>query len=121
MNFIKKLFSGNMNVDAMLGICVHDPDIFLESPSNVKDTAMKSLGQLFKGYTLSPNAKVSYLISQGNLSFVESEKKASKDLPEQLKEYILNIGLKPEEYEFKYSSENLRDDIKVLWGIAIKN
>ena len=124
MSFLNNIFggnkSGNKSVDAMIAICVHDPDVYLQPPTNVKDIAIQTLERLFKGYTLSSNAKVAYLISQGRLSFVESEKKASKDLPEQMKNFMTNNGLEPNKYNFRFSSENLRANIKVLWTIAVK-
>lgn len=109
-----------MVVDAMIGICVHDPDIYLEPPSNVRNIAAQSLSEAMKKASLSSNAKTAYLIAQGTISFEESEKQASKDLPEQMNKFLKQNDFDPDVYEIHYFSEDLRDDIKVLWAIAVQ-
>jgi len=107
-------------VDAMLGICVHNPDILLEAPSNVRNTANESLMKNMQGASLSSNAKTGYAITQGALSFDESEKQATNDLPEQMNQFMSQNGFDPAEYEIQNFSEKLREDIKVLWAAAIR-
>lgn len=107
-------------VDAMLGICVHNPDILLESPSNVRNTANESLMKNMQSASLSSNAKTAYVIPQGALSFNESEKQATIDLPEQMNQFMSQNGFEPAEYEIQNFSEKLREDIKVLWSAAIR-
>lgn len=120
MSFFKKIFGNQMVVDAMIGICVHDPDIYLEPPSNVRNIAAQSLSEAMKKASLSSNAKTAYLIAQGTISFEESEKQASKDLPEQMNKFLKQNDFDPDVYEIHYFSEDLRDDIKVLWAIAVQ-
>ena len=79
----------------MVGICVHNPDIFLEPPSNVKDTANKSLSENMQTASLSSEAKTAYLITQGAMSFNESEKQAKNDLPEQMNQFMNQNGFEP--------------------------
>lgn len=107
-------------VDVMVGICVHNPDIFLEPPSNVKDTANNSLIENIQGASLSSDAKTTYLITQGAMSFTESEQQVKNDLPEQMNQFMKKNGFEPDEYEIQFFSEKLREDIKVLWAIAIR-
>ena len=108
-------------VDAMIGICVHNPRTFIEPPSNVKQTAAYSLSEGIKGASLSPNAKTAFMIVQGNQSFEDSEKQARIDLPDQLKKWMKQQGLSPDNYTFDYFDESLQSDLKILWGVAIKN
>ena len=107
-------------VDVMIGICVHNPDVYLEPPSNVKDTANKSLSENVQKALLSSDAKTAYYITQGTLSFTESEAKAKIDLPEQMNQFMTKNGFEPNDYEIQFFSEKLRDDIRVLWSIAIR-
>lgn len=120
MSFFKRIFGSKMVVDAMVGICVHDPGICLEPPSNVKNTAMQSLSAAMRKASLSKDARTAYLIAQGAMSFEESEKQASHDLPEQMRQFMKKNGLEPDAYDIQFFSEVLRDDIKVLWAIAVR-
>jgi len=120
MSFFKRLFGSEMVVDAMVGICVHDPDIFLEPPSNVRITASQSLSTAMKNASLSGDAKTAYFIVQGSMSFEEREKLASNDLPEQMNQFMKNNALKRDAYDIQFFSEDLRHDIKVLWAVAVR-
>ena len=112
--------SNKIIVDAMVGICIKNPDLFLTPPSNVRNIAEGSLSEFLKNAMLSPNAKTAYIIAQGSLSFKESEKQASQDLPVQMNNFMINNGLESSKYDIKYFSENLRSDIKVLWAVAVQ-
>lgn len=107
-------------VDVMVGICVHNPDVYLEAPRNVKDTANKSLRENVQRALLSSDAKIAYFITQGAMSFTESEEQAKNDLPEQMNQFMKQNGFDPNEHEIQFFSEKLREDIKVLWSIAIR-
>ena len=120
MSFFKHILGSRMVVDVMVGICVHDPDILLQPPSNVKDTAMKSLSAAIKNASLSSSAKTAYLITQGAMNFKESEEEASKDLPEQIKLFMNKNGFDQNKYDIQTFSEDLRNEIKVLWAVAIR-
>ena len=48
MGLFEKKPGHSMVVDAMVGICAHDPGILLQPPSNVKDIAEKSLATYLK-------------------------------------------------------------------------
>jgi len=120
MKLFKKYFGDRIVVDVMVGICVHDPDILLKPPNNVKNTAIKSLRVAFKNASLSPNAKTAYLIAQGSMTFKQSEEQASKDLPEQMQLFMNKNGFDLNKYDIKFFSEDLRENIKVLWATAIR-
>ncbi len=124
MGILSKLFGGPREspvvVDAMLGMCVHDPDVLIDPPSNVKQTATKALGEAVRNASLSPNAKVGFAVSHGRLAFAECEKQASEDLPNQLRDFMRNSGLSPDDYDLRSFSEELRSDIKILWALATK-
>lgn len=107
-------------VDAMMGICVHNPNILLEAPKDVRNTANESLMKHMEGASLSSKAKTAYVIAQGALSFDDSEKQATNDLPEQMNQFMSQNGFDPAEYEVQNFSEELRADIKVLWAAAIR-
>ena len=123
MGIFAKLPGGSkseMIVDAMVGICVHDPDILLSPPSNTRKTAESSLKKALGKATLSPTAKTAYFIAQGSLDFKASEEQASKDLAEQLQLFLVSSGIEPNQYDMKFFSEDLRSDIKVLWAAAVR-
>ncbi len=120
MGVFDKLFGGGKVVDVMIGICVHDPDILLQPPSNVKSIAMQSLQDGIKNASLSPNAKTAYLIARGTNDFAASEKQAAKDLPGQMTEFMKQNGFDPDKYTLEYFTEELQSEIKVLWAAAVK-
>ncbi|MCG7850958.1 MAG: hypothetical protein MIO92_00390 [Methanosarcinaceae archaeon] len=107
-------------VDAMLGICAHDPDVLLAPPSNIKSTAEGSLNRGLVNASLSVDAKTGYVLTQGGINFTTVEQNAQTDLPEQMRLFMEKNGLDTGKYEIKYFSENLRDDIKVLWAAAVR-
>jgi hypothetical protein len=108
-----------MIVEAMIGICVHDPDVLIEPPSNVRDTAVTALGKQMGGASLPSTAHVAFMMAHGGLPFAESEEKASRDLQTQIGLVMLQRKLLPSDYSIKYFSESLRSDIKILWAAAI--
>lgn len=106
--------------DAMLGICVHDPLIALQPPSNVKYIASKSLEKSAIKASLSPHVKTAYYIAQGAKSMDLSQQQAEKDLPEQMDLFMKRHGLKKEKYKLLFFTDELRSDIKVLWSVAVR-
>ena len=107
-------------VDAMLGICAHDPDVYLLPPSNIKSVAEGSLNRGLVNASLSVDAKTGYILTQGGVNFMTVKQNAKRDLPEQMHLFMETNGLDIGKYEIKYFSENLRDDIKVLWAAAAR-
>jgi len=107
-------------VDAMIGICVHDPDTLVEPPSVVRDWATKALAGQIKDASLSPVAKTAFLMTQGAMSYAESEKAAAADLPEQMREFMVSSGLDPAAYDLRSFTEELRADLKILCMAAVR-
>ena len=107
-------------VDAMVGICAHDPDVYLTPPSDIKSIAADSLTRGLNNASLSNDAKAAYLITQGGVNFAEVSKNAERDLPNQMETFMAKNGLKIENYELKFFSDKLRDDIKVFWVVAAR-
>lgn len=107
-------------VDVMIGICTHEPDIFIEPPSNVRERASIVLKENMKNTSLSPDAKVGFFIAQGHLSFSESKAEASKDLPEQLKNFMIENNVPLDNYNLQFFSEKPSSDIKILWAVATR-
>ena len=129
MSFLSKLFQstnegddeggqGPIEVDAMIGICVHNPDTYIEPPSNVRQTALTALANSRSNARLSEGAKVEFLIAQGAKPFGESEILAQQDLPKQLHQFMDQNGLDPDAYEVDRFSEQLAEEVKVLWATA---
>ena len=58
MGLFNKKPGHSMVVDAMAGICAHDPGILLQPPSNAKDIAEISLATYLKKASLSPLQKM---------------------------------------------------------------
>ncbi len=124
MGILSKLFGASRQpptiVDAMMGICVHDPDVFIEPPSNVKQTAGEALRDAVQNGSLSPTAKVGFAVACGAMAFAESEKAAAEDLPKQLRGFMKENGLSLDDYDLRTFSEELRADLKILWAYAAK-
>jgi hypothetical protein len=104
----------------MIGICVHDPDTFIEQPSNIRQWASEVLSSELSDAKLSEDAKVGFVMAQGALAFEESEKKAKKDLPEQMRSFMTTNGLNADAYTMKVFSEDLKQDLKILCMAAVK-
>jgi hypothetical protein len=107
-------------VDAVVGICVHDPDTLVEPPRVVRDWATKALAGQIKDASLSPEAKTAFLMTQGAASFEESAKTAAADLPEQMRQFMVSSGLDPAAYDLQSFTEELRADLKILCMAAVR-
>ena len=104
----------------MMEICVHHPDTSIEQPSNIRQWASDVLSNELADAKLSADAKVGFVMAQGALAFEESETKAKKDLPEQMRNFMTNNGLDADAYTMKVFSEELRQDLKILCMAAVK-
>lgn len=105
-------------VDAMIGLCVHEPNTLIDPPGNVKQFFENVLNDHFDKVSLSPIAKVGFLMTQGAMSFAESEKVAWKDLPDQILNFMTSNSLDPNAYEMKTFSEDLGKNLKILFIAA---
>lgn len=108
-------------VEAMVGICVHDPALLLEPPSNVSKIARESLARSLRWASLAQDAKTAYMIARGGMPFEESERQARVALPYQMQTWMRAQGLEPDVYEYEFFDESLRNDVKVLWGVATRS
>ena len=116
----KNIAKEDFVIDAMIGICIHDPETIVKPPSNVRDWASEALTGNGKSGLLSPDAKIGFFITQGSFSFEESEKIAFVDLPEQMKTYMLKNDLDPSAYNMDSFTHMWRSDLKVLCMIAAR-
>jgi tetratricopeptide (TPR) repeat protein len=107
-------------VDAMIGVCVHSPDTWVNPPSDVRQWAVKVLSKRPENVSLSSEAKVGFLMTLGTSGFEESEKSAWKDLPGHMRTFMGKHGLDSSAYELQSFSEDLRSDLKILCMIAIR-
>ena len=107
-------------VDAVLGICVHDPDTLIQPPSSVEQTASTAVSRKLENTTLAPDLKAWYLIPHGAASFAEMERQARQDLRDKIRQLMLQNGLRPHDYEFRTFAEELSSDVKILWAVAIR-
>jgi HEAT repeat protein len=109
-----------MIVDAMIGICVHDPDTLVQRPSVIRDWAARSLAGQLPGASLSADAKTGYIDALGAQSFEESERQAARDLPGQMREFMESNGLDPDAYQMRTYTDELRPNLKILVMAAVR-
>ena len=107
-------------VDAMLGICVHDPATYVEPPSVVRDWATRSLAGQLPGASLSREAKTRYMGALGARSFEESAQQAARDLPGKMREFMVSSDLDPEAYQMHTYTDELRPNLKILVMAAVR-
>lgn len=105
-------------VEAMAGVCVHDAQINVTRPDNLRVSALLALTQGFSGASLAPDARLVFRVVPSASNIDDAARQASNDLPDQLRSLLAQNQLEPKNYDLRVLATDTRPTLRIMWIAA---